>query len=110
MERSWDQGAHAAARKQILRMVPNLIDPSQTFNYRFEIQKARSSSCWIGTGASFGTFPDFEPLTGSNPTFQLDFGWLSLFPTDGWVRSLPTSWYSDQPRPSSMDEQSVWTT
>jgi hypothetical protein len=51
--------------------------------------------------------PDFEPLAGSNPTFELDSGWLSLFPTDGWARSLPTSWFSNQPRPSSMGEQPV---
>jgi hypothetical protein len=82
-----------------------MIDPKQTFNYRFEVQKAGSSSRGIGTGACFGVFPDFEPLAGSNPTFELDSGWLSLFPTAGWARSLPTRSFSDQPHPSSMDEQ-----
>ena len=37
-------------------------------------------------------------------TVRIGSSWLTLFPTDGWTRSFPIRWFSDQPKPYEMGE------
>jgi hypothetical protein len=80
------------------------IGAGLTFKYQFnvkaEIQHVSPEVlCWAGEGAGRGYSGRTEGIVGPKPRFELRAGWLSLFPTGGWIRSLPTRWFSDAEHP-----------
>src|SRR5579863_9260709 len=73
---AWDHGK-----------VPNKSEFS--CNYQFTVENR-----WRGQGSGGPYFGDKEPLAGPKPRFELVDGWLTLYPTDGWTRSLPLFFFA----------------
>jgi hypothetical protein len=63
------------------------------------------SECWTGQGSSRPSDIDKRRgIAGPRPQFVLRAGWLTLFPSEGWTRSLPLGWFADVEPP----RREVW--
>jgi hypothetical protein len=67
--------------------VPNKSEFS--CNYQFTVE---SNSTGQGSGGPY--FGNKEPLAGPKPRFELAGGWMTLYPTGGWTRSLPLFFFA----------------
>jgi len=68
-----------------------------TFNYRFAVSS--QNPFWSGQGEGNACYGNVDRLVGPRPRFELQAGWLTLFPTEGRTQSVLTREFSDVERP-----------
>jgi hypothetical protein len=84
------------------------IWPTLTFCCRFEVTVG-AENCG-GEGRGFDAFGNREGVAGPNPRFELRAGWLTMFPSEGWIKPLALYEFSDDTRskPALPDFASWW--
>jgi hypothetical protein len=80
-----------------------MISPNTTFRYTFSVAVDGGSCFGQGTGRaySFGGIG----LLGFNPRFELNAGWLTLFPTEKPAQKFPNHWFLSGRETESPDEE-----